>query len=176
MLRHDKYMVSGFSLIEAIVYIALSILIASLLFTTALQFHTSLKRLQKNAHAYAALQAAGDLLARDIQMAPADTAQWKKTNATELIWHIGKIDRGWRLHNGRLERAQGRYNAASGRWIKSTKGLAVDNVRQGVFETHVRLGTGDKKYIAMIGITLRSKHLSDKNLVHKSVCPRNRKI
>ncbi|HJZ23133.1 MAG TPA: hypothetical protein VJ201_01635 [Candidatus Babeliales bacterium] len=119
----------GYLLVEIIFYIALSIVIISLIYFFWLEVTLATKRKQSQLSRLSHINAELDLFARDIQSAPHDFVHWKKCSLQEIIWKTKfHYDVGWRFHNNRLERVSGIYSKETNKWIKSNSNLALDSL------------------------------------------------
>lgn len=168
--------VSGFTFVQVLIYLVLALVMTGLLFLSTARTYTSLQFLRDRAHAYAALQVAGDLLARDIQMASINVATWKKISETHLIWHTKNGALAWHWSKSKLERIEGNYNNSLNSWPKAHKGLAVDNIKRVTFSARTHSDMQKKKYVDSITFILQSDRLPEIFSVQRTVHPRNQDV
>ena len=101
----------GFSLIELVLYLAMSSLCVLAVCSWASQIISSSvpRRLQQTVDS--ALLAAVDCCTRDLWSAPSDSAEWLHTDADWIEWRQGDTTIGYRLSNHTLTRIVSTHTA-----------------------------------------------------------------
>lgn len=125
----------GISLVEFIIYVAISLFLVSTMFYWVVSAGIPLIHNGKHNTQRAQIYTAMQLLVHDISQAPAAISAWKKITDFELIWHINGDDIGWHLKNDSdLIRSKGVYNASAQKWIKKSGSLVATHIYKGQFQ------------------------------------------
>jgi hypothetical protein len=124
----------GFTLVEALVYIAGSAILAvaiSSIISMLVSISTTRARLSDT---YINSWIAHCRIVQDLKTAPGDRSLWKKLGPHEVIWQtIQGSDCGWSLRKARLIRSIGLFNAMRQAWDKRTTSIAADATDQLLF-------------------------------------------
>ncbi|MBT3456178.1 hypothetical protein HN446_03885 [bacterium] len=116
-MRHKQ----GFSLIEAICYVALSAILSSLLFRFVAKNHIDLTGNTKQCQLFIVANNACDSFARDIFQAPANIKKWKEMKDNFLVWRAKDVDIGFYMKDKKLIRVSGNYNISTNKWSKASR-------------------------------------------------------
>lgn len=130
----------GFSLIECLIYCALTMLLGVLLFNWMSSTQAALKRSCRHCELLVDRIGIFDTWSADIAMAPSENVFWKKIASTMLVWQGSEMDIGWQLEGRSLYRITGYYT--NGVWSKVTKSLISNTIGQASFGVS-RNATGD---------------------------------
>ena len=141
---------AGFSLVIFLVYLALSALIISCLFTSTIYFIIPTLHTMKVHKEYISLQLAADLFVKEIRMST--ISEWKEISAHCIIWNNEDTDIGWVFHDNKLERIQGIYR--KGEWDRSRKSLVAKGVTSMTVSPDYHNGK-----IRAIGLVLVGSHM-----------------
>ena len=115
----------GFSLISFLLYLTLfsmiMLFICHIIVSLIIPSFTNIRHTQS----IIAMHVATDIFVRDIHNIDKSVI-WKHTIPTEIIWHTGKQDIGWRLQDTCLERIEGVYNNG---WKDKTVSIVANGIR-----------------------------------------------
>ena len=142
---NKRMQVTGFLLLESLVYLVCCLLLFSLTAAVTSGLYTSLVEHLHKIHTSIDCLLGVEQLIRSVQKAPSDYAHkflWKKPEAQALIFSGSSgIDHGWSLRNKKLTYAQGIYNTISGKWQNKKVSIASIGIQMLVFNYKPRLIT-----------------------------------
>ena len=165
----QKYTNQGYTIVEALTYITIVIIVAYSTSHTMIFVSQSLQReQQKVKHLYQQLMAL-DLITFDIWHAPSSVEQWYQLASSEIIWHMPTYDIGWCIKNNKLIRRKGTFDNTLRTWITRKSSVVCNNINHLKFEHTV---THD--HVQSIHVMLISK--DSINDVQRMVYLRNRVI
>ncbi len=117
----------GFSLIECIIYCAITSFLSVMLFIFFSRTIAGVRLFSAHQQEIVAQWAVQRILRADIQMASNHPEQWQ-VSASSLICKVGNECIGWKMQNGNLYRTIGSYNFLNRRWGKKSTALVANNV------------------------------------------------
>lgn len=120
--------VRGFSLVEILVYIALSVLLISLVLSFAAYFVASVRFCSAEAVYTAAINAGVDAIVRDCSSAPCDPIMWSNMKPDFLLWRCSLGYVGFAFRHGGLMRIS-RSIDATGQLLAPVYVPLLKNVR-----------------------------------------------
>lgn len=118
----------GFSLIECLIYGAITSLVSILLFSFFNNTITSLRLIADREYNFLAAWTAHQLLCKDIQMADCKSASWY-SEPDITICRISNECIGWQLRKGSLYRLKGNYDFNAKQWLNKSSALVMQNVK-----------------------------------------------
>lgn len=145
-----KMSLSGFSLLELMIALALTSLVSLLAAHFVASSHVRLNHNARRATRFMALTSAQELLRRDIKQAPAAYDEWKLISGTEYVWHAHEEDIGWQIEHDDLYRSKGLYDVKRRVWIERAKSRVAGGIRQLV----MRLEFSPEKHVAAVEVLL----------------------
>lgn len=119
-------MKQGTTLLELMVYVACTVLIASLAGQLALSYVQEARQRALRIDTWVQLALALDRLHADLRLAPQDPSLWKKRSTTMLIFPLGQYDCGWCIEHGRLVRVTGIYDTTAHHWAQRATSTVLD--------------------------------------------------
>ncbi len=144
----------GFTLLESLVYLLLTTLIAGLsLHIGALFYHTIAMHLEDSSVEVLSLLALQSFK-KDIQRACKEEASWKCIKGSMIVFSDGVTDYGWAHEDGCLLRYQGVFRIKAQNWKRSTKSKVLSQV------CSVRFKVYKQEYIQGVEIELLLKDSS----------------
>ncbi len=120
----------GFVFLEAMVYLATSTILISLLALTLGALYKKSAEYTKMVNRYFDLIMVFDYVVADIQQASANPGCWKKIEKDAIIFQMRDGDCGWSVRNSRLMRDYGMFDVGSSRWQKRKAELVAQKVSQ----------------------------------------------
>jgi Tfp pilus assembly protein PilV len=156
----------GFSLIECLIYGAITTLLSIVLFTFFNSTTSSLHVISDREYDSLASWTAHQLLDKDMQMADAND-QWWHIESNLIICRITNECIGWQLHKGSLYRLKGVYDFNSGQWENKSSALVIQKMK------HFRINLNEhEKMISSVRYELETEY--DKQI--KTISLENRRI
>ena len=153
----------GFSLVELLLYLAMSSLCVLIVCCWASQIISSSVPMRLQQTVDSALLAAIDCSTRDLWSAPADSAAWLHIDADWIEWRQGDTTIGYRLSNHTLTRT------LSSRTSKKQASQVAALVHAGAFTVHMH-----KQQVVGVFIDLCLKHNGIERKCRQYVALRNR--
>lgn len=134
--RSDIKMMRGFSLIESLVYLSLSMVLITLFVTVLSSFYNNSKLHNQRTSRYLDMVIGFDHLLDDLKNASSNKLSWKKISDDELIFCSSDFDSGWLIKSNRLIKYCGNFDSKKKNWSKKSMSLVMQQVHKIKFIVH----------------------------------------
>ena len=148
----------GITLVELILYIALTSFVSVLFFTFIVREHIGLISKADELRLFVSANNALDVFRRDLQQAPCGKTLWKKFDKDCLIWRQDGKDICWHKKKDRLMRIEGLYDVASGRWKKAARSTVIIGVKNLELSFGANRDNAISSVVVLLGVESRSNY------------------
>jgi hypothetical protein len=122
-----KVVVSGFMLIEWVLYFFLSILLVMGVLEYVVGVRHHIVCMAEHSTMLAQLSAAHDACVRDVSTID-DTARWKELGPHALVWQCGTTSYSWTVEAGTLVRHEKRFDPHKKTWEGARKSVVARDI------------------------------------------------
>ena len=140
----------GFSLIECLIYSAITGFLSILLFSFFNNVTSSIRLVSNRENDSLSLWSAHQLFCKDIQMADAQSNLWHKSS-DGIVCKVGDACIGWQLRKNSVYRLKGDYDFSAQQWRRKSTALVVQNVKHFRVELH-----GQEKMVTAVRYELET--------------------
>lgn len=126
--------VAAFTLLEMVIALALTSLLSLLVAQWFSSSHLVVRHQAQQTTRLMALYSAQNVLARDMQQAPANLQEWYELGDGTYVWRTANLAVGWHVENDTLYRTQGHYDVKKQHWGKHKKNCVAVGVHQCVLK------------------------------------------